>query len=64
MVDTNPIRHRRLHLGVSTAADDDSAGSGDSRIQFIAPAAGTYCLYATSYRYGTVGPYTFVTSVW
>ena len=45
-------------------SDDDSAGSGNSRIQFIAPAAGTYCLHATSYGYGAVGPYTLVTSVW
>jgi formylglycine-generating enzyme required for sulfatase activity len=46
------------------AADDDAAGLGNSRIQFIAPAAGTYYLHATSYGGGALGGYTLTTSAW
>jgi hypothetical protein len=46
------------------AADDDSAGLANSRIQFIAPAAGTYYLHATSFVVGAVGGYTLTTSAW
>ncbi len=44
--------------------DDDSAGLANSRIQFIAPAAGTYYLHATSYGARAVGGYTLTTSAW
>jgi hypothetical protein len=40
------------------AVDDDSAGSGNSRIIFTAPAAGTYYLLASHYYAGNTGTYT------